>query len=136
MKRIKSWVWLLAVWGIFLLACQGIDDLDHAGWRGHQTMVEIAIPTDWLIGESKICESTPLDAAGAAGFATGIGDVFSMVDCSTGNGSSATHRVKILFYGRQYQPEYEIVHWECFRNSGYPIFQDSMFTCKETDGVK
>ena len=99
----------------------GYTGLDSAGWIPHSEDTVITAQANWFVGESKNCMSAPLNAQAARTLNKAAGYAISQVSCDDG----PEHNVKITFYGRVEQPEYEWVQWRCTRN------EDS-FTCRQT----
>jgi hypothetical protein len=88
---------------------------DSIGWASHDVETTITAEANWLVGEIKTCNSYIGQDGGA----------FDRIDC----GKGSDRRMKITFYGRSKQPEYEIVTWKCTRTP-------NSFTCLELSGVK
>jgi hypothetical protein len=84
----------------------------------HEVESTITAEPNWLVGEIKTCYS--FDPEGVT---------LGRIDCDTGHSGVSDRRMKITFYGREKQPEYEVVTWNCTRT------QDS-FTCLELSGLK
>jgi hypothetical protein len=86
----------------------------------HREDSVITAQANWFVGESKECTSYPLDAKTAQIVNKPKGYAISQIKCDGGS----EHSVKISFFGRTEQPEYDWITWRCTRN------QDS-FTCKQ-----
>jgi len=108
-------VWILIP---LIIALGGISSnslSDLSGLLPHEVETTITAEVNWFVGESKDCYS----------YIGSDGGAFDRIDC----GKGAEHRMKITFYGRAKQPEYEVVTWNCTRT------KDS-FTCLELSGLK
>lgn len=106
--------WLVA----FVFGPEVYTWLDAAGRISHEEESSITAQTDWLVGESKYCESTPILDAQRNGYAV------ASLRCDEG----PEHLTKIHFWGRELQPEYVTVYWKCTR-------EESAFTCYESSGA-
>lgn len=94
--------------------------LDSVGWLPHREDSIVTAQANWFVGESKECQSFPLDAQAARTMNKAAGYAISQISCDGG----PEHSVKVTFYGRIEQPEYSWIQWRCTRN------EDS-FTCKQ-----
>ncbi len=66
-----------------------------------------------------------LNAAGAAQLGKPVGYAMSGVTCDDG----PEHKMKVTFYGRQVQTEYNAVSWRCTKGM-------ISFTCYQTGGER
>jgi hypothetical protein len=98
-------------------AYSGIDSI---GWMQHEEDSVITAQANWFVGESKDCTSYPLDAKTAQSMNKPKGYAIAQINCDGG----PEHSVKIAFFGRTEQPEYDWITWRCTRN-------ESSFTCKQ-----
>lgn len=98
--------------------------VDSIGWIPHTEESVITAKENWFVGESKDCNSYPMDAKVAQTQNKDSGYTLGYINCDGG----PEHNVRITFYGRESQPEYTWVNWRCTRR------QDS-FDCKETGAV-
>jgi len=125
-------------WGCLVLLCLvgyaiygGYGWLDSIGWIAHQEDTTITARSDWLVGESKECASPVLNKDGAALLGKEAGYALYSVSCDDG----PEHKMKVTFYGRKVQPEYESISWRCEREQ--PWFGDgNSFTCYQTGGER
>jgi hypothetical protein len=145
-ERFNRWDFLIVIGCIMVMVWIGREKIDspytwcdESGWISHRAETMISVPRDWLIGESKECQSATLDSDAATYLNREIGYAFSSVDCGgSGGGGHALggelHQMRAKFYGRKVQPEYKAVMWRCVRRqpSGE---SDSSFTCYETGGL-
>jgi hypothetical protein len=99
--------------------------LDSLGWISHREETTITAEVSWFVGESKECTSYPLDAAMARATGKETGYAVASLFCDSG----PVHNVRIRFFGRLRQAEYDTVVWKCTRE------QDA-FTCYELSGHK
>lgn len=126
-----------ALWTVFEFGPRVYDVADSEGWIPHQEESWISADGTWLVGESRICTSSPhrsdpvLDEferkinadTVAPEPQRSVGYAFSNLTCDGG----PAHRIKITFWGRREQPEYISVSWKCARGT-------SDFTCTEISG--
>jgi hypothetical protein len=94
---------------------------DYYGFDDHWAQVTITAQQNWFIGESKTCMNAPLakaDEEHSAGYA--------LTDLLCDDGPA--HLMKVTFWGREQQPEYEQISWKCKRNA-------DEFTCAELGGI-
>ena len=126
-----------ALWTVFVFGPRVYDLADSEGWIPHQEESWISADGTWLVGESKICTSSPyrsdpvLDEFDRKFNARptspepqrSVGYAFSNLTCDAG----PKHRITITFWGRRDQPEYISVSWKCTRGA-------SDFTCTEISG--
>ena len=87
------------------------DSIDSHGWIAHNRTTTITVESTWMIGETRRCAS-PGNSA------------FVGVQCDDG----PERTFEVTFYGRERQPEYLSVHWNCKRNA-------DRFTCRELSGT-
>ena len=99
---------------------------DSIGWVSHQEDTSISVSNNWLVGESKECGSVPLDSEAAARLGKEVGYTMSDVSCRD---DAPKHQMKVTFYGRKVQPEYNVVTWRCNRDL-------LSFTCYQTGGQR
>ena len=83
----------------------------------HEVESTITAEPNWLVGEIKTCDS--FDPEGALSTGSTAARALGVSD----------RRMKITFYGREKQPEYEVVTWNCTRTQ-------NSFTCLELSGLK
>lgn len=110
---------------IVSLIVGGYDGLDSVGWISHREDTVITAGSNWLVGESKECFSMTLNATGAAQLGEPVGYAMSGVTCDDG----PEHKMKVTFYGRQVQTEYNAVSWRCTKGM-------ISFTCYQTGGER
>jgi len=102
------------------------DGLDSHGWIPHNEETAITAQSSWFVGESKECVSyPPFNQAEAQPMGKPVGYAVGRIKCDDG----PEHRVKIRFFGRIEQPEYEVVKWKCTR-------EEDSFTCYELSGIR
>jgi hypothetical protein len=104
---------------------------DSAGYLAHTVDTVVTAHDGWMNGESKACYSLPLDPSTARAENKDAGDAFARIECDE-NGPD--RHVKVMFYGREDQPEYRAVDWQCTRTTG--LLASTAFTCKETGGIR
>lgn len=110
--------------GLLIFMSFGIYEwLDGQGYVPHTVEATIQAQQNWLVGESKDCASSTLDSNGAARQNKSVGYALAFVLCDGG----PNHAMNITFYGREEQPEYEVVTWRCARQAG-------SFTCWQSGG--
>jgi hypothetical protein len=122
-------IFILMIIGAAIFA--GYEGLDSIGWISHREETGITARSDWLVGESKECWSTPLNSDGAVLLKKKVGYAMSSVSCDDGQ----EHEMKVTFYGRRVQPEYKVVSWRCTRNE-VSFLNDNSFTCYQTGGQR
>jgi hypothetical protein len=113
---------------VVVILCIGLfvgfyERVDSSGWVAHREDTTITAEPGWLVGESRECVSYPLDA-GKAG-RKGAGYAVDVLHCDNG----PEHQMKVTFWGRLNQPEYDVVNWKCTRKQGG-------FTCYELSGYR
>jgi hypothetical protein len=113
------------------LAFAGYEGLDSMGWIPHREDTVISARGDWLPGESKECLSYTRKKDWPAFKDKAVGYAMSWVKCDDG----PDHQMKVTFYGRKVQPEYETIRWRCTR-SEVSFFNDNSFTCYQTGGER
>jgi hypothetical protein len=96
---------------------------DEHGFHSHDAEVSIATEANWFIGESKNCASIPLSQADEH---HRVGYALTDLNCDD---KGTPHLMNVTFWGREEQPEYELVMWKCQRD-------EKEFTCKELLGFK
>lgn len=102
------------------------DQLDSHGWIPHNEETTITAQPSWFVGESKECVSyPPFNQAEAQPMGKPVGYAVGLIKCDDG----PEHRVKIRFFGRIEQPEYQVVKWKCTR-------EEDTFTCFELSGIR
>ena len=133
-----SWWWVLV-----LLACTwcliGLENgqwntysfLDESGWISHQEETVISARSDWLPGESKECLSYTRKRDWTTFQNKEVGYAMPWVKCDDG----PYHHMKVTFYGRKVQPEYQTIGWRCRRNEA-SFLNDNSFTCYQTGGER
>jgi hypothetical protein len=113
---VQSWRYKAGIAAGAFLLFRATDSIqDSYGWMSHEVESTITAEPGWLVGEIKTCYSYIGPAGGA----------FDRIDC----GKGADRRMKITFYGREKQPEYVAVTWNCTRTQ-------NSFTCLELSGLK
>ena len=117
--QVRRWGAYLSV---LLLGCSGWFWLDSAGLMPHRREAYVTAQSNWFVGESKYCNTFPLKNAEDS---KDVGYAFSRVSCDDG----AEHDVRITFWGREHQTEYDSVQWKCTREEGG-------FTCAERSGLR
>lgn len=110
-----------------LLYCVLIPDpwapqmIDSTGSVPHRVQSTITAQSNWMVGESKNCTSSPLDADTAQAQGKQPGYAFLKVQCDSG----PAHNVAITFWGAKNQPDNKVAYWNCTRSA-------DAFTCKQT----
>lgn len=94
--------------------------LDSAGLVSHSVDTSITAQANWLVGETKTCESVP-DASGYA---------FSEITCDEG----PKHNIKVKFYGMRDQPGKIDLFWNCTK-SGDSFMSEEGFVCKQMSAI-
>lgn len=122
-------IFILMIVGTAIFA--GYEGLDSIGWISHREETVITARSDWLVGESKECWSTPLNSEGAALLKMDLGYTMSSVSCDDGQ----EHKMSVTFYGRKAQTQYKVVTWRCTR-SEVSFLNDNSFTCYQTGGQR
>jgi len=117
----KAGCWAILLAGVLILLPEGYHGLDSAGLIPHERESFVTAQSNWFVGESKPCSSSPFSAP-AEGEKTGY--ALYSISCDDG----PAHEVKVRFWGRKEQREYAIVYWKCIR-------EDSGFTCDELSGL-
>ncbi len=119
---------------LFIIAVLGGIGYGIYSWADSQNYVPHSVETtitakpNWLVGESKECQSEVDNYAALAKKYGGVSsddsaDGYTMAAVSCDDGEN--HRIKITFYGKKYQPEHRFIKWSCTRET------DS-FTCRQT----
>jgi hypothetical protein len=117
--RLIGIVAILAVLGSMIFGAR--DAADEAGWISHSRDTTITAQSDWLVGESKVCVSFPLDEEFAKLVDAEKGSVVQNINCDRG----PDHKISITFWGRIVRTDRRAasgVSWRCVKKS------DS-FTC-------
>lgn len=91
------------------------------GYSRHSVETAISVDENWIVGETKKCESYPHIPQSATFFRKGIGYAADSLNCDDGQ----MHIVKATLYGRLNQPEHVVAYWRCVRDS-------ETFTCHQT----
>jgi hypothetical protein len=113
---VQSWRYRVGIGVCAFWLIRGTDSLqDSYGLMSHEAESTITAEPSWLVGEIKACHS----------YIGSDGGAFDRIDC----GKGAARRMKITFYGREKQPEYVAVFWNCTRTQ-------NSFTCLESSGLK
>jgi len=124
-SRIRTGIgFLLLLYFVGSAIYAGYEWLDTMGWISHQEDTSISVSSNWLAGESKECGSVPLNTQAASQLGKEVGYAMSDVSCSD---DAPKHLMKVTFYGREVQPEYNVVTWRCNRDL-------ASFTCYQTGG--
>lgn len=125
-------------WGCLILLCivgyaiyGGYEWLDSIGWISHREETVISARSDWLPGESKECLSYTRKREWATFQDKDVGYAMPWVKCDDG----PDHHMKVTFYGRKVQPEYQTIGWRCSRNE-VSFLNDNSFTCYQTGGER
>ena len=121
---------LLTLAAIICLGYWGWTSADRWGYLRHSETTDITVSADWSVGESKVCVSPIVHGQKSSikhkpdGYAMGI------VACD----DSPTETLKVAFYGRTKQPDYDGVQWNCIRNK-LAWWEGAAFTCRQTAGL-
>ena len=126
---LKSLGWLILLCFVGYAIYGGYGWLDSIGWISHQEEMVISARSDWLAGESKECRSYTRKREWDSFQDKDVGYAMPWVKCDDG----PDHHMKVTFYGRKLQPEYETISWRCTRNE-VSILNDNSFTCYQTGG--
>jgi hypothetical protein len=118
------WIFILII-GVVIYVGYGF--LDSVGWISHQEETVISARSDWLPGESKECLSYTRKREWATFQDKEVGYAMPWVKCDDG----PDHHMKVTFYGRKVQPEYQTISWRCSRNE-VSFLNDNSFTCYQT----
>ena len=105
--------------------------MDENGWISHNEETVISARSDWLVGESKECLSYARKRDWATFQDKEVGYAMSWVNCDDG----PEHKMRVTFYGREVQTEYEVVSWRCVRNE-VSFFNNNSFTCYQAGGER
>ncbi len=92
----------------------GWEIANEAGWVSHERTTVITARADWLIGESKTCESFRLTADAAKLFNADENSVIQRINCDGG----AEHTISVTFWGRIVRPDRRAivgVNWRCVK---------------------
>ena len=124
--------------GYFLVTLAVIGGLGYWGWISadrwgyliHTETTDITVSADWRVGERKVCVSPIVHQQKASTDYKSEGYAMSIVACD----DSPTQTLKVAFYGRAKQPDYDGVQWSCIRNE-VSWRQAAAFTCKQTAGL-
>ena len=109
---------LIVVAGGFLIT--GYFDLDDKGWIPHRIATRITAKNNWLVGETKACDSHALTQSEADAAKQHRGYAVGEIYCD----DCPYHQMNVTFWGKINQPDAVIVDWRCTRTA------DS-FECKE-----
>ena len=93
----------------------GYGWLDWIGWISHREETVISARSDWLPGESKECVSYTRKKEWATFSDKDVGYAMPWVKCDDG----PDHHIRVTFYGRKVQPEYQAIGWRCSRNESH-----------------
>lgn len=122
-------IFFLVIIGAAIFA--GYEVLDSMGWVSHREETTISVRGDWLVGESKECKSYTRKKDWFTFQDKDVGYAITGFICDDG----PEHQMKVTFYGRKVQPEYESISWRCEREQ--PWFGDgNSFTCYQTGGER
>jgi len=97
------------------------DWITPDGYAQHSVETSITAQQNWFVGETKECNSSPLDFRVANQLSKEPGYVAASINCDNG----PEHMVTVNLYGRLNQPEHRIAYWRCTRKS-------EGFTCLQT----
>ena len=93
---------------VFIFLAYGLYSwMDESGWISHREETVISARSDWLAGESKECLSYTRKREWATFQDKDVGYAMPWVKCDDG----PDHQMKVTFYGRKLQPEYETISW-------------------------
>ena len=104
---------------------------DSEGYIQHTVETTISARSDWLPGESKECLSYTRKREWATFQDKEVGYAMPWVKCDDG----PDHHMKVTFYGRKVQPEYQTIGWRCSRNE-VSFLNDNSFTCYQRGGER
>jgi hypothetical protein len=115
-KRAEDTAWR-AIWIVAVVLLLGIvyglvSVLDAAGYISHTRETLINADPSWMVGESRMCYSVPLQPESAPRHEAW--DVTHRVGC----GSGLDQYIKVTFHGRTARPELRAkfgVSWRCVR---------------------
>ncbi|HLI63189.1 MAG TPA: hypothetical protein VKV05_07295 [Terriglobales bacterium] len=121
--KVLDLVYKALVWGVGVAFAAGgvfglYDWADSQGYVSHSLETPIQAQGNWMVGETKDCNSFPLDSSGAKLWDKPVGYAAAEIACDGGPYRS----MKVKLYGRVEQPEHRYVTWRCTREA------DS-FTC-------
>jgi uncharacterized lipoprotein YmbA len=109
-------------------------DADGFGYMPHEAQTSIAVPSNWAVGELKTCESIPLTTDLSIQMHRPDGYAFNVLDCVSPEQHAVQMKVfDVRFYGREQQPEYRSVQWQCKRYDGSDKYP---FQCKQIGGLR
>jgi hypothetical protein len=123
-ERVKVWLGVLMILyfgGAAVMA--SYQGLDRAGYLSHTEVTDITVSPNWLVGETRQCNSPVLHGSDATGAGKPHGYAMGVVVCD----DSPVKTFSVTFYGRTEQREYSGIQWSCTKGS-------SAFTCKQTGG--
>jgi hypothetical protein len=89
---------------------------DEAGWISHNRDTTITAQSDWLVGESKVCISFPLDVDTAAYVGADKNDVTRRMNCDRG----PEHQIPVTFWGQVKRSDHRAaggINWRCVKKS-------------------
>jgi len=121
---------LLTLAAILGLGYWGWTSADRSGYLIHSEVTDITVSADWRVGERKVCVSPIIHGQKASMEHKSEGYAMSIVACD----DSPTETLKVAFYGRTKQPDYDGVQWNCIRNK-LSWREAAAFTCKQTAGL-
>ena len=97
------------------------DWISPEGYAHHSVDASISVQQNWLVGETKECNSVVLDSSLAQQLGKEPGYVAEWIKCDDG----PKHTITVNLYGRLNQPEHRIAYWRCTREA-------EGFTCRQT----
>ncbi len=119
----------LIIFGLIIAGIYwGFIQLDSWGLIPQSKETVITAQGNWVIGENKQCWSPALDSVSARAINKENGYSFSKITCDGG----PEHNIKVTFFGREKQPDYKVVFWNCTRNDTSFFGDVNAFTCKQT----
>jgi hypothetical protein len=114
--RVWRVIWIVAVVLLLGIVFALYSVLDAAGYISHTRETLISADPSWLVGESRICYSVPLEPEYASPHKAW--DVTHRVGCASG----LDQYIKVTFHGRTARPELRAkfgVSWKCVRREDW-----------------
>lgn len=129
MKSFLAWVFPWC--GVAVIGYVIFTFADNRGYIQHTVETTISARSDWLPGESKECLSYTRKREWATFQDKEVGYAMPWVKCDDG----PDHHMKVSFYGRKVQPEFQTIGWRCTRNE-VSFLNDNSFTCYQMGGER
>lgn len=109
----------------FIVVIAGYLISDRVGLLPRVSEVSLTGGQNWPVGQTRRCRTVPLGEEIAARSGRRTGYALANADC----GAGPEQRMPVTFFGREDQPEYSVVIWDCTRRSDDVV-------CREKSGVR